>query len=148
MIFAFTLLACLGDLWKTDASDSMDTSDEGPSVFSGADYPLYTCCWPVTFYAYTRGGTGAASVTLDWSYADPATREQHSFTLDPDSTGNAWKLELYDEDTVHDGSCDEPSCAVRINAYDEQGGLLGCITRGGERSWVDAEECHSWVSAF
>lgn len=147
MLLLVTLLACTTVLVKTDTADSAAADPTEPSVFEGADYPTYDCCWPVDFYAYTRGGTAVAAVELDWSYEDPATRERHAFSLDPESTGNAWTLLLEDEDTVHDGSCDEASCAVRINAYDADGVQVDCMTRGGKRAWVDAVECRGWLSS-
>jgi len=144
VLVLLTLLACPPVVVKADTADS---DADAPTVFGGADYPIYSCCWPVNFYAYTLGGTDVAAVELDWSYEDAATRERHAFALDPESTGNAWALSLYDEDTVHDGSCDEASCAVRIDAFDADGALLDCIWRGGERAWVEAGACRRWISS-
>ena len=142
MLLLLTLLACDYNIFP------FDTADDSPSVFDGADYGMGGSTWPITFYAYMNDGTDVAAVELDWSYGDPASRERHPFTANPESRYNEWILEIQDEDTVNPPSCDTTECAVRIDALDASGALLGCITRGGERSWVEAEDCHAWISAF
>jgi hypothetical protein len=116
-----------------------------PSAFRGADYGLYGI-WPERFYAYTRGDLDVALVTMEWSYADPSTRE--TFELDPiEGYEVAWYLELADDDTVHDNDNQEDICAVRLDAYAADGSRLDCMTNGGEPSWIDAEACRTWISS-
>jgi hypothetical protein len=59
----------------------------------------------------------------------------------------AWELALEDVDTAHTNDNGEDICAVRLDAFDAEGNRLDCMTRGGERAWVDAGACRGWISS-
>lgn len=131
----FLVLACADTIIPFDAPVV-------PSAFEGADMPDYSI-WPFDVYAYTRGDAGVAGVEMEWSYADPATRERFVMSPIPDlETG--WELGITAESTVHTNQNDPDICATRLDAFDADGNFLDCMVQG-EPGWVDAQACGAWI---